>query len=271
MINHTVYATCFPLVDQGLEKLLDAAGLPQLLNNKPRILIKPNLVNTQKPPITTPVDLIQALIAYLKQKSEAEIILGEGTASASHDTWEVFEALGYTKLAREEKITLIDLNQEPSVALENSALKRWSKMYLPRLSLESFLLSVPVLKAHSLAKVTLTMKNMMGLAPPNHFQDGGSWKKSSFHQGMQEAVADLNRYRCPDFTLLDARIGMAQSHLSGPTCDPPVGKLVASSDPVAIDAYGTSLLGKKWQDIGHIATVNGELGQADKLQIEEIS
>jgi uncharacterized protein (DUF362 family) len=140
-------------------------------------------------------------------------------------------------------------------------------MHLPHIAMESFLISVPVLKAHSLAGVTLTMKNMMGLAPPSHYQAGRSWKKSSFHQNVQEAVADLNRYRTPDFTVLDASVGMAQAHLWGPACDPPVRTLAAGYDPVAMDAYGTGLLNKKWQDIGHIKLVNGELGTAQPLDI----
>lgn len=58
---------------------------------------------------------------------------------------------------------------------------------------------------------------------------------------------------------------MAEAHLWGPTCDPPVNKLVAGFDPVAIDSYGAGLLGKDWRDIGHIAKVDGELGQAEPI------
>jgi len=117
--------------------------------------------------------------------------------------------------------------------------------------------------------VTLTMKNMMGLAPPQHYC-AGSWKKSAFHDRIQDAVADLNRYRTPDFTLLDASVGMAKAHLWGPTCDPPVKRLAAGFDPVALDAYGTMLLKRRWQDIGHIRSLHGELGQADPLEIIDI-
>ena len=43
-----------------------------------------------------------------------------------------------------------------------------------------------VLKAHSLAGVTPTMKNMMGLPPPAHYQQGGYWKKASFDETIQK-------------------------------------------------------------------------------------
>jgi hypothetical protein len=38
---------------------------------------------------------------------------------------------------------------------------------------------------------------------------------------------------------------------------------------VAIDAYGTSLLKRSWQDIGHIRMANKILGCAEPLEINE--
>ena len=66
-------------------------------------------------------------------------------------------------------------------------------------------------------------------------------------------------------------MGMAEAHLWGPSCNPPVNKLVAGFDPVAIDSYGTTLLGMNWHEIGHIADVDGELGQAEPItEVETI-
>ncbi len=251
--------------------LLDAACLHEKVHNYSRILIKPNLVEALAPPITTPVKLIQQIVIYLKKNTAAEIIIGEGTASLSYDTYHNFDTLGYTQIAQELAVSLIDLNDEPLVELHRDDCTRWPTMHIPQIAMDSFLLSVPVLKAHSLAGVTLTMKNMMGLVPPQHYQQGGGWKKSAFHQDIQNAVADLNRYRTPDFTVLDATVGMAEAHLWGPTCSPPVGLLAASHDPVAIDAYGAKLLKKKWQDIGHIKKVHDHLGQAYPLNTIDVS
>ncbi len=254
-------------------RLLDGANLLQSLKKKSTstILIKPNLVEALAPPITTPVELVKNIILYLQKRTDAKIIVGEGTASASYDTYHAFETLGYTKMAQELGVPLIDLNEEPSVELHLKQCSRWPIMHIPKIALESFLLSAPVLKAHSLAGVTLTMKNMMGLVPPQHYQQGGGWKKSAFHLQIQDAVADLNQYRTPDFTVLDASVGMAEAHLWGPTCSPPVGILAASDDPVAIDAYGTKLLQKDWQDIGHIKKTHQKIGIAEPLQVVELN
>jgi uncharacterized protein (DUF362 family) len=256
---------------RSVSGLLDASGLVSELKASKRVLIKPNLVEALKPPVTTPVALVGAIVDYLLDRAPgAEVIVGEGTGAADYDTSHAFEELGYKELAEKKPIKLLDLNVEPLVKLSNQNLSRWPAIYLPRIVMESFLISVPVLKAHSLSCVTLTMKNMMGAVPPVHYQAGGHWKKSAFHDRMQESILDLNRYRTPDFTVLDATVGMAEAHLWGPACDPQPGVLVAGFDPVAMDAYGTGLLKRDWRTIDHISRANGELGCAEPLTVVEV-
>jgi len=256
--------------DESMETLLEAADLYEILKGEKQVILKPNLVEALEPPVTTPAPFIDAIINQIAiHCPHLRIIIADGTGSLSYDTFHCFDVLGYISLAELRGVKLVDLNEEPSRHLKNSDCSRWPEMYLPELIFNSFLISVPVLKAHSMSRVTLTMKNMMGCAPPAHFQGNGGWGKSSFHQQIHEAIFDLNRYRTPDFTIMDASIGMSQAHLWGPTCDPPVGKIAVSYDPVAIDSYGTSLLGKSWQDIGHIRMAHQVLGSADPVTVEE--
>lgn len=266
-----VFSSKFKDWETTVPPLLEAAELGKRVTDFPLILIKPNLVEALDPPITTPVGIIGSLIDYLKQSvPHCKIIIGEGTGSLSYDTYHAFHALGYTRLVTNNGVELLDLNNLELRHRKKEECARWPEMYLPAILDEAFLLSVPVLKAHSLAQVTLTMKNMMGCAPPSHYQGGGSWGKSSFHDGVHEAIFDLNRYRTPDFTLLDATIGMAQAHLWGPHCDPPVNTVAASWDPVAIDSYGTSLLGSDWREIEHIRLAHNVLGIADPLEVQQV-
>lgn len=269
--NSTVYTSIFDSWQATVPQLLRAAGLSQRLSAEKRVLIKPNLVEPLKPPITTPVKLAAALVDFIHEVApHLEIIIGEGCGSQNNTTLQVFEKLGYNRLADKPGVALLDLNDAPLVHMRNSDCRRWPEMYLPEIVFDSFLISVPVLKAHSLSGVTLTMKNMMGLAPPAHYQQGRQWKKASFHQNIQEAVFDLNRYRTPDFTLLDATIGMQEAHLWGPTCDPPPNRLAAGADPVAMDAYGCNLLGIKWETIRHLDMAHDILGSGEPLTVLEV-
>ncbi len=263
----TVYISRFDGSYDCLERLLDSAGLIREIDDNRTILIKPNLVESLQPPITTPVMLVAELVRYLKDNCKAKILIGEGTGAFEYDTWKPFQDLGYVDMAKRFGVELIDLNESELIKLTNPRCRRWPKMYIPKVVMDSFLISVPVLKAHSLAGVTLTMKNMMGCVPPSHYRQGNSWKKSAFHYRVQEAVADLNRYRTPDFTVLDASVGMAEAHLWGALCDPPVNRIAACSDPVAIDIHGCQLLDVDWQTIGHVQQVEGELGNEGCVKV----
>lgn len=263
MSSKELFTTSITSLKESLFTLLDASNLSSLVPPGQNILIKPNLVEALEPPITTPVTLIRFLVEYLQERiPESPLLIGEGTGSLVYDTYHPFQVLGYTELAQEEGLQLIDLNTEPLTKKENADCQKWPVMHLPSILDELFLLSVPVLKVHTLAKVTLTMKNMMGCAPPSHFRGSGGWGKSAFHEQIHEAIFDLNRYRTPDFTILDGSIGMAEAHLWGAHCDPPVNRLAASADPVAIDAYGASLLGVDWREVGHISLADAVLGSA---------
>lgn len=267
----TIFTTKMDHWSDSVKRLMESSGIAEELNSAGTILIKPNLVEALEPPITTPVELIEALIINLQSIApQTIVVVGEGTGSLEYTTEHCFEKLGYVEMAMRQGIELIDLNTVPLTRKTLPSCIRWPEMYLPQMLDEVFILSVPVLKAHTLAKVTLTLKNMMGCAPPAHYQEGGSWGKSAFHRQIDSAVLDLNRYRTPDFTLLDATVGMAEAHLWGKHCDPPVGRLCVSRDPVAIDSYGCQLLGKPWQSVGYIEGAHEELGIAEPLTIVEV-
>ncbi len=255
---------------RSVAALLDKTCLRNLLSGQKKVLIKPNIVKAMAPPVTTSLELVAAIADYvLEALPPGNIYIADGTGSLEYDTFHAFEKLGFSEMAKEKGIKLLDLNEEKLVKLSRPELKRWPEMHLPEIVMDSFLISVPTLKAHTLAGVTLSMKNMVGACPPSYYCKEGNWKKAAFHTQIHEAVADLNRYRSPDFTVLDASLGMLEGHIYGVPCQPPIGIIAASEDPVAIDAYGCGLLGVDCRDISHITMVDGELGRMEGYEVVE--
>lgn len=263
MAKSDIYTIAMRSWHTSIPQLLETAGVGPVARAHGKVLIKPNLVEALAPPITTPAQMIEAIALYLLDYLPASaIFIGEGSGAMDYTTHHCFHKLGYTAIATKLQVELIDLNEEELTHKVNPDCTRWPEIYLPKILDEVFLISVAQLKAHSLSTVTLNMKNMMGCAPPSHYQAGG-WNKSAFHSRIHEAIFDLNRYRTPDCAIIDGSIGMAQAHLWGPQCDPPVEEIVTGFDPVACDSYGASLLGKDWRNIRHISMANGVLGQAE--------
>ncbi|WP_022667054.1 DUF362 domain-containing protein [Desulfospira joergensenii] len=237
---------------ESVPELLDRIRAGKGLQKQKTLLLKPNLVNASPFPVTTSPELCRAVIEYVRRHTRARLIIGEGCGDDVMETPEVFATLGYDRLARELDVELMDLNHAPLVRLENRENEIFPEIYLPEIAFESYVISLPVLKAHSLAVMTGTLKNMMGFAPPQHYSGGGFWKKAFFHARMHQSIRELNRFLVPDLTLMDASVGLCQYHLGGPECSPPLNRLMAGMDPFEIDRAGARLLGLDPQRIPHI-------------------
>ncbi len=127
------------------------------------------------------------------------------------------------------------------------------------------LIDVPIAKHHSLAVLTLGMKNLMGL-----IQD-----REAIHYKMGDKLTDLARQLHPTLTIVDAvRILMANGPTGGNLDDvKQLDTLIASADIVAADSYATTLFGYQPDDISYIkAGAAARLGRSDlkNLKIEEL-
>ncbi len=241
--------------ESSVASALDQLDVGSILATQSKILVKPNLINASPHPITTSPECVAAVIEYVRAHSKAEIIVGEGCGDAHLETTDVFERLGYTEMAADHNVQLLDLNHADLRTVTNAECEVWPELRLPDVLFTHFVISVPVLKAHSLADVTGALKNMIGALPPAHYAGVfGSWKKAKFHGQMHESIVDLNRHRAADLTVLDASVGMADFHLGGAHCDPPVNKIVAGIDPLAVDRLAAEMLGFDWREIDYLAT-----------------
>lgn len=250
----------FESYGQSVALAMDAAGAANVLAGHGSFLLKPNLVNGSPPPVTTAPQLCRAVIDYIHARiPHARIIIAEGCGDPHMETGAVFGMLGYRELAEQTGAELLDLNQAPVVERKTPDHEVFPTMHLPEAAFSHCLISLPVLKRHSYAGITGTLKNMMGFAPPDHYSGrGGYWKKSVFHLQMHESLRDLNRHILPHFTIMDATVGMVEYHLGGRA--EPYGLLLASADAYALDCRAAELLHIAPETIGHLHRTREYMG-----------
>jgi uncharacterized protein (DUF362 family) len=132
------------------------------------------------------------------------------------------------------RVVHVDTSRVKSVDFKGEVLDEWDVF---NEVLEADLrINLPVAKHHSLARVTLGMKNWMGCV-------GGF--RGTMHQDIQAAVVDLAAWFRPALTVLDGyRILVANGPSGGRLKDVRIAEtLCAGVDPVAVDAFGASLFG----------------------------
>lgn len=115
------------------------------------------------------------------------------------------------------------------------------------------IINVPVAKHHSLATVTLGLKNMMGVM-------GGN--RGRIHFRLPECLVDLNRRIPSRLTVIDATRILLRNGPSGGNLEDvrAVGKIFASADVVAADTVAAeSIFGLKAREVAHIRMA-GEAG-----------
>lgn len=127
-------------------------------------------------------------------------------------------------------------------------------------------INVPIAKTHGLAKLTLGMKNMMGLI----------LNRTSVHLNFSARLTDLNRTIQPALTVMDAvRILTANGPSGGNLADvKQMDTIVATTDVVAADSYATGFFGMKPSDLDYVVEASkAGLGVSDlsSLRIEELT
>jgi uncharacterized protein (DUF362 family) len=122
-----------------------------------------------------------------------------------------------------------------------------------------------VAKHHSLATVTLGLKNMMGVMGGNRGQ---------IHFNLSECLVDLNRRLPSSLTVIDAtRVLLRNGPSGGNLADVrALGNIFASADVVAADVVAAEkVFGLKARDVAHIQkALDGRLGVASPAQIRVV-
>jgi uncharacterized protein (DUF362 family) len=246
-----------------MQESLSAFALP--LRGK-TVLLKPNLVGLDPlGAMNTHPAVIGAARECFLSLGAAEVFIGDGPA-LDRDTESILESMRLREYSGKLARTFVDLNVDDveCVALRTHA-SRLKELYLPKTVLGvDFLVSMPKLKTHHWAGVTLSMKNMFGIVPGSCY----GWPKNVLHwAGIERAILDINAAARPDFAIVDGIVGMEGN---GPIQGTPKasGVLVLGNDPVAVDATCCRVMGLLPERVKYLSQAGTLLGhlKSDKIQ-----
>ncbi len=225
-------------------KLIEAdIGRAMAESGKKQILIKPNYINSKHPStgITTDSRVIEGIVEFLRTgKKTSDVVIGEGSGFA--DTFQAFKIAGVDAVADRWGVKLVDLNKDEFVEAQVPNPLNLKRIRVARTALESTIISVPKLKPHRIATVTLSLKNMMGALA----------SKGSMHRGtsLSENIADLTSVLTPSLAVIDGVIAGEGHETSG---DPvPMNLVIGGTDPVAVDAVGAAVMDIAPGDVKHL-------------------
>jgi uncharacterized protein (DUF362 family) len=214
---------------EGACKALDALGFG--IKGK-SVYIKPNLTGGRPSHegMTVDIGLIKAILERLQDCPK--ITIGDSCS----DTTKAFEELGYREL----------LKEFPSLHLEDIRFAKivWKPIPRPYHTREmpfnatvfehDYVINIAKMKTHSLAGVTLCLKNIFGFIPTRK-------QKLMYHPFIKKAVLDMNQVIPSHFCMIDGVWGNEFDEVQSTPIK--TGVVLAGENLLAVDLIAGAVMG----------------------------
>jgi uncharacterized protein (DUF362 family) len=244
-----------------VQGVLDLVDIEKALDGWDRVLIKVNFITTKTwdTGATTDPLVVEAIIQRLKGLPIEVLVVESDATMTSAD--KAFKVTGMAAMCERNDVSWLNLRHENDrVELEVPGHETLASITVPRLVVESAIISAAKLKTHSETQVTLGMKNLFGLLPDKF--------KGKYHlKGMHRVVTDINTVIKPVLTIVDGFVAMEGM---GPVRGNPVKMdvIIAGRDIVATDATAARIMGFDPHQIRHIELSHSKgLGEIDDIEI----
>jgi uncharacterized protein (DUF362 family) len=221
----------------------------------------------QESVINTHPALVGAAIEALLQLGAKEVKVGEGPGHR-RDTDGLLIGSGLLPYLKDTRSPFIDLNLDDTKRVP--LLSRFmgiDGLYFPESALRAdLLISMPKMKTHHWAGMTLSMKNLFGIVPGAHY----GWPKNFLHwHGIHESIVDINSTVRSHFAIVDGIVGMeGNGPIQGK--QKPCGLVIFGEDPVAVDSTCARVAGLIPERIDYLRAAGEFLGNLDESRIEQI-
>jgi uncharacterized protein (DUF362 family) len=253
------------------EKIVHAAidalgGIRKFISRGDIVVIKPNIGwdRTPEQAGNTNPEVVAAVVKLCFEAGASKVRVFDRPVNDPRRCF-VQSGIAPAAAALGANVDYVDDRKFKDMEINGMALKSWP-LYTEVFEADK-VINIPIAKHHGLAKLTMSMKNWMGVM-------GG--QRRQIHQKLDESLVDLSMKIKPTLTILDAvRILTANGPQGGSLTDVKrLDTVIAGVDQVAIDSYGATLFGMKGNDLGYV-TLGHKLGigqmDLNKVKIRKIN
>jgi len=211
-------------------------GISRFISKGDVVLLKPNISWDRRPEYaaTSNPELVSAIVKLCLNAGAKKVIILDNTCNDARRCYpnskiqEVATAAG-------ADVRFVRENQFVETPIPGgTSLHSWP-IHREVFEVDK-IINLPILKHHSLSKITIGFKNMMGLT-------GGN--RGRIHFPFSEKIVDLNRVIIPHLTIVDAiRILRRNGPSGGNLRDvETLNTIIAGTDRVLVDAYSAKVFG----------------------------
>ena len=222
-------------------------GMQAFVRPGDKVLLKVNAAFASPPGLgaTTHPELVGAVASLCREAGAGQVMI---TDNPINDPAACFELTGIGPAAREAGAGLFLPSPDRFAAYSlpgGQLIRNWPVLSGPLLWADRIIGLAPV-KDHHRSGASLTLKNWYGLL-------GG--RRNIFHQQIHRIIAELAKMIKPTLVILDGTQSMMTNGPAGGSLDDlkATRKLIAGTDPVAVDALGALLLGKRAAELPYLA------------------
>lgn len=231
------------MFDKAIQSL---GGMKAFVKKGQKVVVKPNIgwdAVPERAANTNPI-LVKRIIQHCLDAGAKDVYVFDHTC----DNWKrCYSNSGIESAVKDAGGKMVSAESESYYQkIEIKHGKKLTSAKVHELILESdVFINVPILKHHSSADLTISMKNLMG-----NVWDRGYWHRNDLHQ----CIADFSSFRKPDLNVVDAYFVMKRNGPRGVSKEDVITlkSQIISTDIVAADAAAAKLFNAAPENIDYI-------------------
>jgi uncharacterized protein (DUF362 family) len=262
LVSYVTGKDYYKLVVKVLEPL---GGIGKFVKSGDIVVIKPNMAWDRNPAqaANTHPQVVKALVELTLKAGAKTVKVFDRTCNEERRCYVNSGIQDAMHSIKDKRLKYFhpDSRKYIPVKIKRGKAVQQLEIYRDALEADTYI-NVPVAKDHSLSRLTLGLKNSMGVL-------GGN--RGRMHHNLGQKLADLATVVRPKLTVIDAtRILLRNGPQGGNIDDVKVlDTMIASADPVACDAYATTLFDLSPEDIeSTVAAYKMGLGEMDLLKMK---